>query len=199
MPHLIALVTLLLFSSLSLAAEPQCFQASPAKKSNALSSAAQSATLSPQQYTQIQKHLDQLARRKHDGDSIGFYCKQKEGRIDEEYDIEFRPQKVTDNSYMFRVKLIADKRGHNNERLRYTLGANKLFLGPNERGTEVIILALDNHQLKTMEQYRQRNPNGSSIVRETIRHYQFQGKRLIVDNHYYISGALQSVNQWQFR
>lgn len=193
----ISLITALSsFSLLSHSLEPQCFENLPTKKQHF--STDQKKSLSNTQQEQLQDFFTQLIRRKRDGKSQGYYCKQQ-GPIDEQYEVEFRPQKTADNSYLLRVRLIADKRGNNNERIRYTISNGKLYLGPNDRSSEVMILALGKNKLKTLEKYRQRNANGSSIARETVRYYQLSTNGLTVDNLYYINGSLHAANYWQLR
>jgi len=177
--------------------EPPCQQESAAKKDNQLHAVLATASLSADQHQQLDTWFNYLMRRKRDGESRGFFCKDEE-KIEDNYELEYRPQQVTSNSYAIRVRLIADKRGHNTERIRYTLGEEKLYLGTNEKSPEVLIKSLDKSELRTYEKYRQRSAGGSSIVRETIRHYRREGQALKVHNHYYLNGHLQSVNHWYF-
>ncbi len=172
-----------------------CFEPSPAKKENRLYDPVSSDVLSDKQRLLLARLLKKL-NHDRDGYSEGFFCKQGLGKVADSYSTAiFRAQELDDGRFDFRIQFQDDRHVISEERLRYTLSGHKLLLGPNERGNDIIIKALGGTELITYEKYRQRSPRGVSIVRETVRHYQFK-RGLRVKNTYYINGALQSENRW---
>jgi hypothetical protein len=201
MKPLFAAVLLLVIttcSQLVMAASNECGQASPAQLRGNLFDAPTPAHLSSQQQQQLAQHLSALSRRDRDGYSQGYFCK-ADGAVRDDYELKLRPQRPSEQRYQLRLQLLADKRGTVNDRIDYLLGEQQLLLGVNEHGNPIVLSQLTEQGFQTLEYAVRRSAKGAPIVRETRRHYQFNGRQITVDNWFYSNGSLTAFSRWQLR
>ena len=206
-----ALTCLWLFSSLPAhAGSPplydllpaDCYEDSPSQAAGKLRDEQTGTALDAADRERLLEFLKRLMRER-EGVADGYYCKQDEGKVYQRSDIRLSTFRFSDTRFDFTVELQYDFHRSDHNQFSYTVGDDHFYYGRNQSGNGVVIHALNDSELVTVEKYLRRSAYGTPIVRETIRHYFFDNApirtTLIITNRYYINGHLQAENTWHLK